>query len=144
MAGAFDAASDQGAFQGDVPVFPGPFPNLYSDADWQSAMQRYKNMRQAGFPQSGWLGAPWQSIASTASGLPWSGVDLVSFGTLAPFGEPASEATQAALGCNDAFMRCYNLNSNDSAWKNQCAASLQACLTHGLPTIFPGRIWGQG
>jgi hypothetical protein len=48
MPGAFDdGTSEQGAFERDVRILPNPLPNLYSDADWYAAMQRYQNMQRA-------------------------------------------------------------------------------------------------
>ncbi len=51
MAGAFDDESDQGAFQRDPMTLPNPFPDRFSDADWQLAMQRYSDLARFASPQ---------------------------------------------------------------------------------------------
>jgi hypothetical protein len=72
MVGQYAEREESWAFQGEPPdsgPLSSPFPQTYTDAEWQSVLQRYNAMMNDGFLGGGWL-YPYQSPGLHDPGKP--------------------------------------------------------------------------
>jgi hypothetical protein len=114
MTGAFDEGGDGGAFQGEPPDLPNPFPGRFSDAGWQWALQRYDDRQRLA------------ALLGSAFGLPSPGTAAMA---AAPDGNqaapPATTGTNPldlwGIGGDPSAARnaldIYGISSPDAAWQ---------------------------